>query len=304
MQLAKTYNVGSYYPLFVLTNANGDVIFRWTGYTGAKRFIASINQALTDLTTVKQRKDRFHANPNTRDGLSLASYSKGIGEFLNAIQYYQQIEKLSGRDYSMQIFESSANAVWGDLLPFDSAISRANVILNAKVRNNRNIEKVARLMGNIARKLNKTDRIEKYIRAGLKVTTGSKEVKTINAHSSFLADSALYLAADTTSAIRLGKLSLGEGWSTKPGKYYSFGLWCFQRRINLVEAESFVRRALALTEPGFFRAKHHDLLAELAFTLGRPGEALAQAELALLEQPVSEFYEKQVKRFREAVGKR
>ena len=300
-QLAKVYHVGSYFPLFVLADGNGDIITRWTGYTSARRFIVSLNKALADRITIKQRTERHRTNPNTRDALFLANYSKSIGEFLSAIDYYRQIQKLSGRDYSMQIFESSANAAWSGLIPFDTVMLAADVILKAKNRNNRNVQKIARLMGNLARKLHTTDKIARYIEAGIEVTAKSQEAKTIESHYRFLADKALYIAADTAEALQLEKESLGKDWQTNPTKFYSFGLWCYQRGINLEEAESYVRRALERASSGYFKAKHHDLLAEISFALGNTEEAIRQTELALQEEPSSEFYEKQLQRFRKAL---
>lgn len=94
MSLAEEYRVGISYPVFILTNAAGEVITRWTGYTGADRFLQSFNQAKSDLTTVESRAKRFEAAPIISDGLVLAEYFSDTREHLITRDYYRRLQSL------------------------------------------------------------------------------------------------------------------------------------------------------------------------------------------------------------------
>ena len=136
--LSKEYKVGHTYPVFILTNSGGDIIYRWTGYTGARNFISSIDKSLSNLTTIKKRIRDFNSKPTQAAAVMLARYFTDTGEHLDAIRFYRRAEELKRNppaDYSYDIFSNSANAAWKDMMPFDEALSAADSILYAKRKN-------------------------------------------------------------------------------------------------------------------------------------------------------------------------
>ena len=40
--VSERYHVGPYFPVFILADSSGNVINRWTGYTGADRFLSEL----------------------------------------------------------------------------------------------------------------------------------------------------------------------------------------------------------------------------------------------------------------------
>ncbi len=302
--LAEEYRVGVYFPVFILCDAAGQVINRWTGYTKAERFINSFNRAMSDPITVTERIKRFDATAAVQDALFLAKYYSDTGEYLKSRDYYRRLEALPGGriDYSFQTFLSSAEAVWNDQLPFDSLPAAADEVLDNDRMNLRNVARLAQIMGNVARQTGQTDRIEKYLDAGIAATATRTDEKGIAAHHDLLADHALHVLNDTTRALSIKKEALGNGWENDPARYFRFGEYCFQRKINLEEAERYIRQATNKASEGKFKARHLRLLAEICYARGKPDEATKLAEQALEQDPSAAYFEKRLEVFKQGTN--
>jgi len=299
-KLGGFYHAGPYYPLFVLTNSNGDVIYRWEGYTTADKFIGSLKLGLSDITTIDERVERNNNNPNSRDINFLAKYYSAIGEYMESNKYYRMAEKSGGnavRDNSFLIFQNYADAIWNDKLPFDSIYAPADDIINSKRSLKDNIRKAAMLITNLARKKERTDDIGKYLQTGIDATANNQNEKIKEYHYLIKADYELYINKDTAHAIGQMQLSMGEGWQNDPAKYYIYGKWCFDRRINLPEAEKYVRIACQKASEGIFRGKHLSLLAEICYAQGNTTEAIIQINLAIENDPENEAYQTRLEQF-------
>ncbi len=294
--------MGAYFPAFYLTNSNGDVISRWTGFTTVASFISSLRAALSDLTTIKKQEQRFAANPSYRDALALAKYHADTDQFLKAIEYYREAQKLSPSpflDYSFVVFENAVNAAWNERLSFPEVLSFADTILIAARRNPTHVKNVAKYMSKLARKLGTTDQIGKYLKAGIEVTAGSQVTKEQADNAEFRADYALYIDGNAAEAIRIKKSSLNPGWETEPKSYYNFARWCLAREINLPEAESLARRAAQLASGGPFKAKNLNTVAEICFAQDKVTEAIEITQQAAELDPDNDFYAKQLQRFQQ-----
>ncbi|MFH2049425.1 MAG: hypothetical protein ABIJ12_08260 [bacterium] len=299
-KLGGIYHAGPYYPLFVLTNSKGEVIYRWEGYTTADRFIGSLKLGLSDMTTIDERVQRNINNPNKRDINFLAKYYSDIGEYMESNKYYRMTEKLSGnaaRDNLLLILQNYADAVWNNKLPFDSIFTPADDIINSKRALKNNIRKVAMLITNLARKKERTDDIGKYLLAGIDATANNQNEKIKEYHYLIKADYELYINKDTAQAISQMQLSMGEGWQKDPSKYYIYGKWCFDHRINLPEAEKYVRIACQKATEGIFRGKHLSLLAEICYAQGNTTEAITQINQAIENDPENESYQTRLEQF-------
>ncbi|MEW5796714.1 MAG: thioredoxin family protein [Candidatus Zixiibacteriota bacterium] len=295
-QLSETYKVGIYYPVFVLMNAEGKVISRWTGYTGADRFIASFNQAMADRTTVDERIARFRKAPTVADAFFLAEYFTQTQEYLTAREYVRELQLLQGQglDLSFRYFSVTAEAVWNSLLPFDSLVIAADAVLAKKSSNTANLGMLAQMMGNVARRTGHTNRLEKYLMAGMEATANRKDKDGIDLHRDLLADYALHVFRDSAEAISVRKQSMGDGWEKDPARYFQFGEWCLRRNINLGEAEYYVRLATKQATGDKFRASHLRLLAEICYARGNTSEAVRLANESLALDPTAVWFEKKL----------
>jgi thioredoxin-related protein len=299
--LAATYRVGNYYPVFVLTDSTGNTISRWTGYTGVDRFIKSFNQAMSDMMTVDERIARCEANPTPKDALFLADFFTDTREYLVARDYLRLLQRLYGEglDFSYRLFTVIAEAVWNDLLPFDSLITAADDVRAKGQMTRHNLGQMAQTMANVARKTNHTDKLESYLMAGIEATASRTDEAGIELHRDLLADYALHAMGDTTEALRVKKLSLGEGWEKDLAKCFQFGEWCFRRNINLADAEHYVRLATEKASGDKFRATHLRMLAEICFARGKTEEAIDLANQALALDPSAVWFEKELTEWRE-----
>ena len=303
IELGERYNVGPFFPLFILTDSEGEVINRWTGYTEADRFLRSLNGALRNLTTIADRIAAFDQMQHRDEALFLASYHADISEFVKAAEYYQRAQALPGNqpaDYSYQIFENYANGAWNDQIPFDHVLPAADGVVDAPRKNLQNIAKVAQLIGKLARRREATDQIAKYLQAGVVATSTRKDSEGLKLHAELKADQALYVNGDTLGAIDLKKAGLGENWDSDLNNYFPFASFCLERRINLVEAQRFAQTASERASDGSFKAKHLSLLANICEARGLNSDALRYAEQAVAQDPDNETYAKQLERMREA----
>lgn len=298
--LSESYKVGTTYPVFILTNSAGKTIKRWIGYTGgAKVLVNTLENALTDLTTVEERLTRFRTNPSFEDVLFIANYYSGIGENINAVEYYRkslELGKGSGFDYSYKIFENIANAIWKDELPFDEVIPAADAVLGMEKKNHKNIVDVARLMTRLADKTSKFDKLEKYLKAGIEASskTNNKQLKSANVD--LRADYALYIGKDIQKAIDIKKSGMTPGWQDSRDLYYMFAKWCLIRKINLNEAEIFARKTLTQVQPGRFRARAYNTLAEILEANNKIDQAKEALKNAVSHDPDNEYYQKELER--------
>lgn len=293
INLSEKYRVGNTFPVFVLTNSDGDVIKRWVGYYGSARFISALKSAFTDLTTIDERVANFQKEPTSQDALFLAGYYTEVKEYLKAIEYYRQARDLGGSniiDYDYKIFTNYINAAWNSVIPFEDVLPVADTILLNKKGNNESILKVARFMGRLARKLGKTDKITKYIQAGIEATAQKSDENSRKQHNLLKIDYILYAEADTNKAINMKKAELGKGWESNPDKYYDFAEWCLERKINLIEAGKYALQTSKLATAGPFKGKTLKMTAEIYDALGDTKTAVRLMEAAVEQDPENDYY--------------
>jgi tetratricopeptide (TPR) repeat protein len=288
VKLSETYKVGHTYPVFILTDSEGEIIYRWTGYTGGARFINSLNKALSDLTTVKDRIAKFEASPSYGAAVMLANYFTDTGEHLDAIRFFRRAEELKPSDridYSYDIFSNTANAAWKSMIPFEDVLPVADTIVFGSRVNKDNAVRAAQVMSRLARKLEKEDQVEKYLRAGLDLTANDTDEKNKGRHTSLQIEYMLQVEHDTTKAVAAQKNTLGSDWLRNPEKFYNFSKWCLERRVNLPEAEYLARQATQYAQDGDFKAQVYNTVAELCYVQGNLADAIKFSDLAIEQDP-------------------
>ena len=301
VELKDQYKIGYYFPVFILADSDGEVIYRWTGYVGKAPFITSLNRGLGDLTTVKERMARFEKKPTYPDAVFLAQYMKDAGQYREAIDYYRKAGDLgiAGRSaFAYDIFENTVNAVWRELIPFEEIFPAADAVLDSPRKITSNVIKVAQLVSRVARKFDRTDHLAKYLNAGIDLTANSTNEKMSDIHTILVADYTMYVDGDTAGAVQMKKASLGDGWQSNPDKFYDYAKWCQERKIMLDEAEHYARQAADRAYVGEFKGKVLNTLAEIYYEKGNNDEAIKTIQLAIEQDPEYEFYEDQLKKFR------
>lgn len=298
VMLAQEYHIGNSFPVFILTNGRGEIITRWTGYTGAQAFIKSLNKALKDLTTINEKVSRFEAAPNVNKAVKLANFFSDTGEFLEAVKYFRKAKELHpsrNYDVSYPIFTNTANAVWTEMAPFEIVYPAADDVLRYK--KNKNIADMALIMSRLTRKYERTDSLGKYLEAGMDAAIAMNTKPMNERYNDLKAEELLQIKHDTTGAIDLKKSTLGQGWDQQPQQYYPFSEWCLERKINLVEAEKFASMAANRTNPGTHKARVYRTLAELCFLNGKNDEAVKYINVSITEHPGNPFYKEELERY-------
>ncbi len=301
-RLADEYDIGTTYPVFVLTNSKGEIITRWTGYTGGgKGFVKSLLNALKDQRTITERVEQFKAQPTLLEAAALARFFAEIGEHLKAVKYFKEAETLRngpGAGFSYDIFKNSANAVWNEKAEYEIVFPVADTALALGKRNARNVIGVARIMSRMSRKFERTDSLEKYLQAGIAAAKNSTDPKLNESQYSLNADMALQIDSDTAQAISIKKQGMGANWDSDRDKAFSFAKWCLERKINLEESESIARKTVRLVHPGVYRARVLSTLAHILDARGKTDEAIATVLQAIEQNPDDPYYSKQLKRLK------
>lgn len=292
IELSENYNVGIYYPVFVLTNSKGEVIYQWFGYNkDEKSFIHMLNTAMADLTTIKDRIATQSKSPTVRNATFLAKYYADTGNNLKAVDYYRQAQEINPRlNYRMQIFKNMAEAAWDDKIAFDAVLPVADSVLNYKKSVPYNSVEVAKLVTRLARMKNETYQIEKYLRTGIDAAKSDTSQKMVNAKNDLRADFTLHIDGDTAKAISMKKTAMGQGWENNRDVFYNFSKWCLERKINLEEAEIYARKAVNMVYPGKYRARVLKTVAEICDARGKTDEAIKIINLAIDEEPDNDLY--------------
>jgi tetratricopeptide (TPR) repeat protein len=293
VELSKRFKVGHTYPVFILTSAEGRIIYRWTGYTGARTFIGSLNKALSDLTAIEDRIRKFEAKPTHEGALTLAKYFTDTGEYLDAVRFYKEADRLKsspGIDYSYEIFSSSANAAWNGMTTFPEVLPTADSILYAARKNGVSRVKVAQAMSRLTRQLGKEDYLKKYLQAGLDMAAGAPDQKNRDTHTALRIEYALQIEHDTSEALTMKKEDLGADWQKNPDKFYNFAKWCLERKVNLQEAEALARTAVNYAQDGEFKGQVLHTAAEICFARGNLEDAIAFIDQAIKQDPGNAAY--------------
>ena len=302
-KLSETYKVGIYFPAFFLLNGDGEIIKRWTGYVTPSSFLNMFNEYIDKTTTVEQRVRRFEKSPTFDDAIYLAEYFTEIWDYLKANHYYFQARKLGDNPsaYAFEIFQNTANAAWQDTITYEDALPAADSALMHFQGNPRMLVKVAQIMVRLSRKLEKGDKVEKYLTPAIKATEG----RGGNYHDDNIllkAEYALFIEHDTTKAVDLKKSTMVSGWQDQPNKFYPFSRWCLEHNINLDEAESFARRAADMASPGEFKGKVLNTLALICEAREKYSEAAQYMQMAIDNDPHNDYYPEKLDELKKQIG--
>jgi tetratricopeptide (TPR) repeat protein len=289
--LSTSYYVGNTFPVFVLCDSAGEIIFHWTGYTNVSLFGRSLKEGLANPITIKSRYEMLNSSPTLDNIITLAKYNNEIGENVKAAELYRRAQSIQkGSDYLYNIFENMADAVWKGKSNFEQLLQSADDVLTAKSENITNVAGVGIIVTRVARKVGRTDDIAKYLQAGIDITGSREDKKSKDLYTTLIADQALYVKKDTARAISIKKESMGPDWEKKPQKFYNFAKWCLERNIDLNEAENFASKAIEGSTEGKFRASIMVTLADIYKARGKKTEAVNTMELALKQDPQNSYY--------------
>jgi len=304
VQISEDYRVGTTYPVFILTNSNGDVIKRWVGFSNPRAFLGYLDAGLSNPVTIDRRIGRLETSPTLEDVLFLANYHEETQQYLEAVGYFRKAETFQKNrrlDYSYQIFENTANAIWNDLMPFDSIFPVADEVMERG--NPDNIRKVAIIMLNLARRNDHFDGTKKYVQAGLDVTANAQDRKFSLSHENIMADYKLHFEGDSAAASQIKISILGPGWNKSPNKVLQLARWYAEREVYLDSAYRYCSWLLSVANDDKQQAQVYSIVAMIYDARGDLDKAFTAAKKAVELDADHPFYQNQFDEFLERMGR-
>jgi thioredoxin 1 len=297
--LAETYGVSGF-PTFVLTDADGTLIDRWSGWGDTDGFIASLDGALLDPISLEDRIARFEAEPSADDAVRLARMMDTADDHGAAVRYYRaavEIDPSRSTELAPDLAYATINGLRDGSTTTDQAreTTRAmfdseDVDLAAKIQ-------IALMLDRAGKRHDAPDLAAEFLTAAMTAAEGSDDEQVASIRPDLGIAHALTVLDDPQAALEFKRASMDEGWTEDASQLNSFAWWCFEHEVNVDEAIEIARKGVDLAEPGSEKAMILDTLAELCNLAGDCGEAIATIDLAIEQDPDRTYYQEQRERF-------
>jgi len=288
------------YPTFVFATKDGETLGRWWGYS-KDDFLKEMKNALSDPTTITEKKERFAVKPDAKTARTLAVYHYTRRELKESETYYLEAAKYDLEyDYTYELYDLYRRGFRSKLYSKDQVISAADKALKSENIDTRFKLRIYDQMGGGAILMFPDDQnVLSYIREGHtfadKVTDENLQGYKVRIGIAFT----LYIEKDIPKAVAQKKETYEEGWQDNARNLNSFAWWCFEHKINLQEAEKMALRGVKLAEAGSEKANIMDTLAEIVNLRGDAIRASKIIDEAVIENPNSKYLQEQQVKFRE-----
>jgi hypothetical protein len=288
------------YPTFVFASKDGETLGRWWGYS-KDDFLKEMNIALSDPTTITEKMDRFAIRPDAKTARALAKYHFTRRELKESEKYYLAAAKYdTENDYAYDLYDLHRRGFRTELYTKEELISAADKALASQNVDTRSKLRIYDQMGGGAILMFPDDKhVLNYVREGKTFAEKVKDKELQGYKDRIEISYSLYIEKDTPKAVEQKKNTYNEGWQDNANNLNNFAWWCFENKINLQEAEKMAERGINLAEAGSQKANIMDTLAEIVNLLGEPVRASEIMDKAVIENPDSEYLQKQQIRFRD-----
>ena len=297
VDLKNKYGVKGY-PTFVLANAEAETYYRWMGYTKELLF-DKMKTGFSDLTTISAKQQRFKEKPDAKTAAVLAEYSGSKAEYKEAISYYNKAVELDGeKDYAYEIYANHSRGMRGKLFTMDELINATDAALASKMVSEEEKYYVLYGMSGYAKDSPDDKKMLAYLEQAKDMAATKLEDGPDRGATNIMINYALIVDKDSDKAVELKLASMPEGWKDEAGSLNEFSWWCFENQVNLEQAEKLAHKGVKLAAAGKEKAMILDTCAEILFVNGKKDEAIAMMEKAIVEDPKSEHYPKQLEKFK------
>ncbi len=300
--LVEKYHIDIDFPVFVLTNADGAMYTRWTGYISADNFVKVLQTALRTPITIEERIRRFEQQPSLADAARLGRYYREIDEWLTAAEYYRSADSI-GVDfrggYQFDRFKCYADAVLNGAADYESLLRVADEVIDKPNPKPSELTDLGLILCGVARRTdNVDDRLAVYLLPAMEAASNAVTEDEKRKHPILTADYALYVVGDTAKAISIYQKSLGDSWQQDPKQFFTYADWLMKRGIRLDDAERYARAAVPHASEGSLRAHVYVTLSAILEKKGEMEEAVRMMEEAIRQDPDHEGYVERLTRLR------
>ena len=302
IELAKKYNIRGY-PTFYLINSQEQPIFVFMGY--AKEYwTEKMNQALSDLSTIAEKKEKFEKQPDETLARMLADYAYAKNELEEAFAYLKKVKKLNphaSRELNIEMFQIVYSGYRANQFTLDTLKATVKEVLNDSLKE----KNKANLLFSMARLLPKApddQQLIAYLQDLIKLIRSKPDILRESSKTEAEILNCLYVEKDVKKALQKKKATLPQGWQENANQLNAFAWWCFENQVNLEEAEQLARKAVALATSAKDRANILDTLAEILSLRGKHQEAINTEKKALELDPQRKLFKQNLERFKERAG--
>ena len=289
------------YPTFVILNAKGEQVHRNMGYGDAAAWSTWLEGIKGDPVTLEERKARHARKPSFGDALALgkdALYNKRCAEAKGRFEEAGRLDAQAALEAGVPI--QIARAVFTGLETGEATLEDVGAITTQVIQSPD--AKPAQILEVSERLLRVVDtlgpeKVTPLLEMAYPRLASLEDEKLKDRHQAFLMDYALYVEHDAEKALRMKRAGMPAGWDADAGQLNEFAWWCFERRINLEEAEQLARRGVDLTPTGSMRADLLDTLAQLVYLRGDAPAAAGLIRQALEVNPASAYLKEQLAKF-------
>ena len=296
------------YPTYAMVDEAGEVTDRWAGYPGVDGFIAQVEAALADRSTIEQKRRRFEGEPTLPLALSLAQYSEAVFANAEAVDYYRAVmgfDPARSSEMRGKIFTSMFYGLRTEDFTADQLTAEGWALLE---EHQDDLEKVMQVEGVMKRALKPIQYVpflehalDRSAAALLETGVAGEDSEAIGEYRRRLAvDEALLIRRDRQHALRLRRDLLPPDWLQDLSEIHRFVWWCHENDLNLVEAHRLALEAAELAADDANRASILSTAAMLAYKLGDFDRAVAHQVRVVELSPVRQRYRDALARYEEA----
>jgi len=303
VDLARTYGV-VVYPTFILANSSGDLMDSWMGYKHPEKFLQAKSDALSDLTTIAEKLNRFRESPSEADAVKLGDLRQTFGYPAEAVAYYKRAQALnpdSETNHDLRILGAMARGVSAQLYTTQDIRHQTDAVF-ASASDAKTQLSAYYTLRKVAHKTHMPEITYPYLRMAYETAVASDDKYAVKAVSKLAPDYALHIERNPAKAVAARKDAMPENWMEDGRSLNQVAWWCFENRINLAEAEEFARRGVELAAAGRDKANVLDTLAEICNLNNNCHNAVQYIRMAINEDPENEYFQNQLNRFQEILA--
>ncbi len=232
-----------------MASKDAETYHRWWGYT-KEMLSTEIDAGFADLTTIKEKEERYTKKPDGRTAKSLATYYQTQGEIQKAVELYNDASKYDPEnDYLSEVFSLYASGYRRKAYSLDEVMVIADKALMSSDDDELKLQVYAQ-MSSYVKNSPENEKLLAYADDGHEFIQKKQDNVPKWAKNAIELNYTLFVIKDTDEAIKIKKSTLKEGWENDPNAINSFSWWCFENKINLKEAKELGRRAVKLAPAG------------------------------------------------------